>query len=45
MIKPPLYDDIHYITEEGEQILTTLASLLEESTYTVLYFYPKDNTP
>jgi peroxiredoxin Q/BCP len=34
-----------YVGPDGMQTETTLDALLSESNYTVLYFYPKDNTP
>jgi thioredoxin-dependent peroxiredoxin len=34
-----------YVAPDGTQIETTLDALLAESNYTILYFYPKDNTP
>lgn len=34
-----------YVTPAGESAETTLSDLLKQEQYTVLYFYPKDNTP
>jgi len=36
---------MHYINPQGLTEETTLDALLAKSHYTILYFYPKDNTP
>lgn len=34
-----------YVTPQGVEETITLPELYKKTTYTVLYFYPKDNTP
>lgn len=38
-------NNLIYVTPQGEETTTTLADLCKTHKYTVLYFYPKDNTP
>ncbi len=37
--------ELTYVNPQGEETTTTFSDLLAEHKYTVLYFYPKDNTP
>ncbi len=37
--------NVEYITHQKAILETTLEQLLQEKEYTLLYFYPKDNTP
>ena len=36
---------VHYVHPDKREEETNLETLLKNSSYTVLYFYPKDNTP
>jgi peroxiredoxin Q/BCP len=36
---------MEYVHSNGEIIETELEALLQDSPRTILYFYPKDNTP